>query len=88
MTIWRMRFACWIPRYTNTHSCYLMLFDFPLQQWLNERALMLLYMYTVLYRLEVMFTAAVRTESLNISRLFFVFKVCLRHFTVKVQVRS
>ena len=38
MTIWRMRIACWIPKATNTHSEYLILIAFPLQQWLHERA--------------------------------------------------
>jgi hypothetical protein len=38
MTIWRMRFACWIPNATNTHSEYVILIAFPLQQWLHERA--------------------------------------------------
>jgi len=38
MTIWLMRIACWIPNATNTHSGFLMLIAFPLQQWLHERA--------------------------------------------------
>ena len=33
-----MRVACWIPKATNTHSEYEILFAFPLQQWLHERA--------------------------------------------------
>jgi hypothetical protein len=37
MKMWRMRIACWIPKATNTHSYYVMLIDFPLQQWLHER---------------------------------------------------
>jgi hypothetical protein len=41
MTIWRMRIACWIPKATNTHSEYVILTVFPLQQWLYERASML-----------------------------------------------
>jgi hypothetical protein len=32
-TIWRMRIAWWIPKATNTHSQYVILIDFPLQQW-------------------------------------------------------
>jgi len=36
MTKWRMRIASWIPRATNTHSVYVMIIDFPLQQWLHE----------------------------------------------------
>ena len=41
MKIWRMRIACWIRRATNTHSGCVILTDFPLQQWLHERASML-----------------------------------------------
>jgi len=44
-TVRRMRFACWIPKATNTHSEYVILIAFPLQQWLRERALILRYMY-------------------------------------------
>jgi len=38
MTIERMSFACWVTKITNTHSKYVILIAFPLQQWLNERA--------------------------------------------------
>ena len=38
VTIWRMRIAFCIPKSTNTHSEYLILTAFPLQQWLHERA--------------------------------------------------
>jgi len=41
MAIWRMRVACWITNATNTHSQYVTLTAFPLQQWLHERALIL-----------------------------------------------
>jgi hypothetical protein len=34
----RMRVACWISKATNTHSEYVILTAFLLQQWLNERA--------------------------------------------------
>jgi len=37
-TIWRMRISRWVPEATNTHSEYIILFVFPLQQWLHERA--------------------------------------------------
>jgi len=33
-----MRIACWIPKATNTHSEWVILIAFPLQQWLHERA--------------------------------------------------
>jgi hypothetical protein len=45
MTIWRVRVACWIPKATDTHSEYVILITFPLQQWLQERATMLRYAY-------------------------------------------
>ena len=32
-----MRFACWINKATNTHSEYVIIISFPLQQWLQER---------------------------------------------------
>jgi len=47
MTIRHMRFACWIPQAANTLSEYVILIDFPLQQWLHEFASMLHYTYTV-----------------------------------------
>ena len=39
MTIWRMRFACWITKATNTHSAYVIL----TASQLHERASMLRY---------------------------------------------
>jgi hypothetical protein len=39
--IWRMRFACWITKATETRSEYEMLSDFLRQQWLRERASLL-----------------------------------------------
>jgi hypothetical protein len=43
--IWRMRFACWITKATNTRSEYVIRIAFPPPQWLCERASMLRYMY-------------------------------------------
>ena len=43
VTIWCMHIACWIPKATDTHSEYVILIAFPLQQWLHERASMLRY---------------------------------------------
>jgi hypothetical protein len=40
-----MRIACCIPKATYTHSEYIILIDFPRQQWLRERASMLRYTY-------------------------------------------
>ena len=36
VTIWRMHFACWIPKATNTHSGCVKFIALPLQQWLHE----------------------------------------------------
>ena len=46
MTIWRVCFACWIPKATKTHSEYVILIAFPPQQWLQERASMLHYKHS------------------------------------------
>ena len=43
MTIWRMRIACRITKATNTHTQYVILIAFPLQQRLHQRASMLRY---------------------------------------------
>jgi len=37
----RTHIACYIPDAINTHSDYVIITDFPLQQWLHERASML-----------------------------------------------
>ena len=42
-----MRIARWIPKATDTHSEYVILIAFPLQQWLQERESMLRYIYIV-----------------------------------------
>ena len=43
MTKWRLLIARWIAKAANTHSEYVTLIAFPLQQWLQERASMLRY---------------------------------------------
>ena len=40
-----MRIACRIHKATDTHSEYVILIAFPLQQWLHERVSMLRYTY-------------------------------------------
>ena len=47
MAIWRMRIVCWKPKATNTHSEYVILIAFSLQQWLHERAPVLRHTYIV-----------------------------------------
>jgi hypothetical protein len=54
MTIWRMRIACWITLdHQCTHSEYVILTDFPLQEWLNERTSVLSYITSLVYILGV-----------------------------------
>ena len=43
MAIQHMRITCWIPKATNTHSQYVILTAFPLQQWVIERVNVRLY---------------------------------------------
>jgi len=45
IVIWRMGIACWIPKATKTHSKYVILIAFPLQQLSHKRASMLGYTY-------------------------------------------
>jgi len=45
MTIWRMRVACWITKATLTRLWYVILIDFPLQQWRHECTSVLRYMH-------------------------------------------
>ena len=39
MTIWRIHFACWMPKAINTNSEYAILIAFLLLQWLHESRL-------------------------------------------------
>ena len=48
MAIRRMRFACQIPKTTNTHSEYETVITFPQQQWLRECTSMLRHTYFAL----------------------------------------
>ena len=41
----RVLIACWISKATNTHTEYVIIIPFPLQQWLYARASMLRYTY-------------------------------------------
>jgi hypothetical protein len=45
MTIWRVCFACWVPKSTNTHSEYVTFIASPQQQWLPEQTSTLRYTY-------------------------------------------
>ena len=51
-----MRIECWIPKTTNIHSEYVLFITLPRQQWLGERATMLIDgLLVVLLRLEVQY---------------------------------
>ena len=73
MAICYMRVTCWIPKATNTHSQYVILTAFPLQQWLHERASLSRYTYTAcLVIIEtVSVYCAVRTKYLYIFQIKF-----------------
>jgi hypothetical protein len=45
----RMRLACWIPKTANTHSAYVILTAFPLQQCLQERVSVSRYTYIAFF---------------------------------------
>jgi hypothetical protein len=47
-TMWCMCIACWIAKARDTHSEYVILIAFPLQQWLQEDTSVLHYMYCTL----------------------------------------
>ena len=47
MTIWCMCVSCCTPKTTHTHSEYVMLIAFPLQQWLHQQASIFLHTYIV-----------------------------------------
>ena len=44
--VWRMRILYWLPKTTNTHSEYVGLIAFPLQQCLHERASVFRHIYS------------------------------------------
>ena len=78
MIIWRTRDGCSIPKATNTRSESVILMDFPLQQWLHERASVL--RYTCIACL--VFFLYLRVSSINILCTFLTFTVstaCFAH---------
>jgi len=63
VTIWRLHVSCWITKATNTHSEYVILIDFPMKKWLNERASVLHQHCLVIMEMGCVL-CAVRTESI------------------------
>jgi len=60
----RMRTACWITKATDTHSEYVILIVFRLQQWLHESASILRYMY---------FTKKIQQDATVYQNFYFIF---------------
>ena len=81
-TIRRMRFACWIPKATNTHSGCVRIMAFVRQQWLHERSLMLHYTHIAcpVYHKHQSYTKCSRhmTNKKNTGRLLLL-KIFLRN---------
>jgi hypothetical protein len=68
MAIWSMRISRWISKATNTHSEYVIIIAFPIQQRLLERASMLSYTYNgsicrINYEKEKMEITVIRKEA-------------------------
>jgi predicted peptidase len=63
--MWRMRIACWIPKSINTHSEYVTLSAFPLQQWLHERSSTLRYTKTACIIGDINHSHVPRIETLS-----------------------
>ena len=73
MTTWRMRIAFLILKATNTHSEYVALFFFPLQQRLHERASTeRLYVHCLCYIFYILWC----TEEMFVVSSFFAFFFC------------
>jgi hypothetical protein len=69
-TIWCTHFECWITKATHPRSQYIIFISFARQQWLCERASMLLYTYICLswatkLRTSVLITNFIRFEFQN-----------------------
>ena len=77
MTQWRMRIACWILKATNTHSDYVILIVYPLQEWFHEHASLLCYTFIAC----LVCNALTRNARVFKNSLFQT--VMYRHFTVK-----
>jgi hypothetical protein len=81
MTIWRVWIACWKPKASNTHSEYVLLIVFPLQQWLDELALMVPYTYSTLTALFILSSCdskgqLISPDAREIKNLVFEQKLC------------
>jgi len=79
-----MCIACCIHKYKNTHSEYVILTAFPLQQWLKERASMLRYTHTgslllIIMKTVIHYTVLCHTLHCVVS---YITLCCVIHYTV------
>ena len=58
----RMRITCCITKATNTHSQYVIIIAFPLQQWLHERTSILRYTHIALLRFTLKYLDPLETN--------------------------
>ena len=76
-----MRIECWIRKPTNTHSEYVILIAFPLQQWLNQSASII--RYTIIDLLVVtemdIVSCTVRTEYLYTIQIYSLLSMVSRY---------
>jgi len=70
-TIWRSRNACWILKATNTHSEYVILTAFPLQQYVHEGAC-LLRCYVICLSCSFMYTPQIELVLSKLARLLWI----------------
>jgi len=73
MTIRRVRIACWIPKATDTHSEYIIVITFPLQQWLHERVSVLRWYE---HYLSCWISAGQNVSELNVIKYFRILISC------------
>jgi len=73
MTIWRMLVACWTPTATNTHSQYVILIAFPLQQSLLGHAPMLRCTYIARLAIHVFISVSNQLDAQNLFHNKFYF---------------
>jgi len=74
----RMRFACAVPKATNTHSEYVILIVFPLQKWWQEKATLSRYTY-VACRVHIWCALNVSRQNTDYEQNFKNFHICTEH---------
>ena len=78
----RIRFACWTNEATNTNSEYVILIDFPWQQWLRKRSSMLLRRYCARLEIYPIKKTCFKRKQRNYSKFLYKFDLIFLLFTV------